>query len=83
MITNSPPCSIFSIQQLVGLFQFTIVIICISSISPSPVLDDIPVGAFTAITGSYQPHASASRIHFSYSIGASLCKISRQGALIL
>ena len=83
MQINTSPCTVFSIQQLVLLRKFLSVFRNVSSIRAAPILNYIPVGSFTAVTGGDDTHRTCCRVHFANDFTAFLCKFTRQCTFIL
>ena len=83
MVAQGAPCAIFAIEQLVLALQLIAVIVDITAIGATPVLDDIPVGTLTAVASGDKPLSATTRIHLADDIATLLGKVLGQGALIL
>ena len=62
MQVDGTPSPVFAIKQLVWTLQFVIIVLCTTTISAAPVLDNVPVRALATIAGSNQALVAASGV---------------------
>lgn len=75
---NASPRPVLTVQQLILLRQFAVIILRLSAIRAAPVLHHIPVGTATPVARRNYAHVAGSRIHFAYDVAALLGKILGQ-----
>ena len=81
--TERAPGTIFTIQQLVRLFQFLIIFIGCSAVGSAPVLNHIPVASLSSITGGDGAHGLGGRVHLPDNGSTLLGEILRHHTLVL
>ena len=80
---DGAPGTIFTVEQLLGLFQFVVVVVGRASVGAAPVLDDVPVGALAAIAGGDGTLVATGGVEAADDVAALLGELLGQHAFVL